>query len=176
MAFASKPGYEPEPVLVLFGCRPFVPYHGFAPDAAGNEPPFHAPPPTSAHPWTVGDQSWPRERCPTCGGRERRGVHCAWCALPARTRRQVARIVDAREAYAQAVWRLQRKVDERIQRTPILTEADRREFWEIVGPNGERIGEAWLRAIGQLPYWDDDPADHDDDYATIEAHDEATGL
>ncbi len=156
MAFARKPiGFEPEPVVILFGCLPFVPYHGFPVDADGNDPPFHAPEPTPAKPWTVANVPWPRERCPVCKGRDRRGIHCAWCAMPERQRRQVVRITDAREAHERARWRLQRKVDERLQRTPNLSEADRREFFEVVGPNGERIGETWLRTIGQLPSWDD---------------------
>ncbi len=156
MAFAKKRiVYEPEPTIILLGCRPMVPYHGFDPDERGNDPPFHVPQSTPERPWVVADVPWPRERCPVCKGRDRPGVHCAWCAMPEKQRRQVMRILADREARERARWRIQRQVEDQLRKTPKLHEADKREFFDAVDEFGNRVGEAWLRAIGQLPTWND---------------------
>lgn len=144
--------YEPEPIHVLFGCLPFVPFRGYAPDARGNDPPFHAPegPVPPASPWS-------RERCPVCKGRrDHPRVHCAWCALGERARRQIERIVEARNESDQRLARAQSYTDEkqgvdRKTRRPKrpLTEAQRRHVATTYGAEGLR----WLRALGQLPDW-----------------------
>lgn len=151
--------FELEPVLVLFGCRPFVPFHGLPPDDRGNDPPFHVP--ESHHEsLTIPGSHWPPERCPVCKGRTKPRVHCAWCSLTERTRRQFVRIRASREAYEQALARAQGYTDEkqgvdRKTRQPkrLLTELERRHVARMTGPNGEPVGERWLRAIGQLPDW-----------------------
>lgn len=155
----ASPSFELEPVLVLFGCLPFTPWHDMPPDARGNDPPFHVP---ESHHETLKPKPlpWPPERCPVCKGRTKPRVHCAWCSLSERARRQISRIRANREAYEQALARAQGYTDEkqgvdRKTRQPKrpLTELERRHVAKMTGPNGEPVGLRWLTAIGQLPDW-----------------------
>jgi hypothetical protein len=131
-----------EPTVLLLGCQPLVPYHG-------TPEPQNGPPYRIKFDTEPGDHPWPHDRCPTCGGLHRRGVDCAWCALPERGRMAVAMGKAATEAYQLRVYQCQQEVDRLAEKRP-LTETERRHVARKYGA----AGVAFLRSIGQLPDWD----------------------
>jgi hypothetical protein len=80
--------YVPFPSVLIGGCRPLVPFHGFGPDIGDDGPPYRAP----RAPERIGEHPdayglWPTGLCPACRGgidgdpdaARRRLTHCLVC-------------------------------------------------------------------------------------------------
>jgi hypothetical protein len=167
-----------EPTIVLFGCRPHVPFQRGWHDHPSSDQHFHAPPIVQP-----GDHPWPREHCPTCKGLIGLGhlvyrdgecigwvdtrddkTACATCGSMSpgnESRAQASRIgVQCRSSVELDELLATRELDAKLGGRR-LTESDKRRLWigsKSVGlscpekiHNRARVGREWLTRIGQFP-------------------------
>jgi hypothetical protein len=173
--------FVPEPTIILFGCRPLVPFQPGWHDRPAPDGHYRAPTP-GAKP---GDRPWPSPLCPVCKGRIGRPEpgrtsssfiseldHRTYCELcgsmdprnEANARAQ--RIAEqARSRHDHAVREVERvlKLSHESLRRPRLSEAERRRIWNgykggILSPsievtNRARVGREFLIRIKQEPNW-----------------------
>jgi hypothetical protein len=174
--------FIPEPIVILFGCRPLVPFQSGWHDRPSHDQHYHAPE-RAAH---AGDRPWPTELCPVCRGRIGRRIagaesaeflaeidHRTYCGLcgsmdPHNEANAVAQRIDDRsrlrhEEVARQIKHALNDEAEANRRRPRLSEADRRRIWNgykggILAANLEvtnraRIGREFLTRIKQEPDW-----------------------
>jgi hypothetical protein len=150
---AELSSFIPEPDLILFGCRPLVPFIAGWHDRPSPDQHFHAPADVlSKQP--PADRPWPRDRrCPTCRGmigQPRinpnaepsvpdldRSTCCGWCHAmsPTNERRAIeqrmgAKLADQTIEAARTVGRAEASARRSIREGgTILTEIQRRQLW-----------------------------------------------
>lgn len=173
--------FVPEPIIILFGCRPLVPFHPGWHDRVSNDEHYRAP--KSVRP---GDRLWPAPRCPACKGRIGRRCpagadlsffteldHRSYCELcgamdPKNEANAMAQRIEehSRERHTEAtrqVGRTLKTASEKPERRPRLSESDRRRIWNgykggILSSNLEvtnraKVGREFLIRIKQEPDW-----------------------
>lgn len=173
--------FIPEPIIILLGCRPLVPFQPGWHDRVSSDQYFRAP--EFARP---GGLLWPAHRCPACKGKigrrapagadpsffaelDRR-TYCELCGSmdPKNEANAMAQRIEDRSRlrYAEVARQVDRALSngaEKATRRPRLSESDRRRIWNgykggILASNLEvtnraKIGREFLIRIQQEPNW-----------------------
>lgn len=153
LASAELRHFIPEPDLILFGCRPLVPFLPGWHDRLSADQHFHAPAEIVARHKPT-DRPWPRDRhCPTCAGmigKSRcnphgepsipdldRSTYCGWCDAmsPANESKALAQRLGATATErTETAQREAKRGEDKVRRSlresgTTLTEVQRRQLW-----------------------------------------------